>query len=140
VGPQQTDDPIEHYLQVIADKTGSLIAAAAQLGVLLSNAPTEFERPMTQYGEKIGVAFQLVDDVIDISDADTGKNPGTDIRAGVSTLPLLYLKRQASTDQDAASLLARLVRGADTDPETPLPDFDAAIAELRAHDVTKRTI
>lgn len=140
IGPQPGDDPIEHYLQVLGDKTGSLIAAAAHLGVLLSNAPAEFESPVKEYGEKIGIAFQLADDVIDLSDGDTGKNPGTDIRAGVSTLPLLYLKREAEIDPDAATLLERLARGADTDPETPLPDFDAAISELRGHEVTRRTI
>lgn len=139
VGPQPGDDPIEHYLQVLGDKTGSLIAAAAHLGVILSNAPREFEAPVMEYGEKIGVAFQLADDVIDLSSADTGKNPGTDIRAGVATLPLLYLTQQATSDPDAAALLERLVRGADTDPATPLPDFDAAIAELRDHEVTRRT-
>lgn len=140
IGPQPGEDPIEHYLQVIADKTGSLIATAAHLGVMLSNAPHEFEEPVTEYGEKIGVAFQLVDDVIDLSDGDTGKTPGTDIRAGVVTLPMLYLKREAEGDSDAASLVGRLLRGADTDPGTPLPDFDEAIARLREHAVTQRVI
>jgi len=140
IGPQPGDDPIEHYLQVISDKTGSLIAAAAHMGVLLSNAPREFEAAMMEYGEKIGVAFQLVDDVIDLSDGDTGKNPGTDIRAGVVTLPMLYLRREAEADKDAAALLERLLRGADTDPDTPLPDFDSAIAELRDHAVTQRVV
>lgn len=140
IGPQPADDPVEHYLQVIADKTGSLIAAAAHLGVLLSNAPGEFEQPVKEYGERIGVAFQLVDDVIDVSDADTGKTAGTDIRAGVATLPVLYLKREAEGDADAAALLERLLRGADTDPGTPLPDFDAAIAQLREHEVTRRVV
>lgn len=140
LGPQEGEDPIEHYLQVIADKTGSLIATSAHLGALLSNAPREFEEPLTVFGEKIGVAFQLVDDVIDLSDGDTGKDPGTDIRAGVVTLPMLYLRRAAETDEDAAALLERLLRGADTDPCTPLPDFDGAIAELRDHEVTRRAI
>lgn len=140
LGPQEGEDPIEHYLQVISDKTGSLIATSAHLGVLLSNAPAEFEAAMVEYGERIGVAFQLVDDVIDLSDGDTGKNPGTDIRAGVVTLPMLYLRRAAVTDEGAAALLERLLRGADADPEAPLPDFDEAIAELRDHEVTRRAI
>lgn len=140
IGPQPGDDPVEHYLQVIADKTGSLIATAALLGVLLSNAPAEFERPVMTYGESIGVAFQLVDDVIDLSDGDTGKNAGTDIRAGVATLPLLYLKREAESSTEAAALLERLLRGADSDPESPSADFDRAIAELRDHDVTRSVL
>ena len=89
------EDPIEHYIQVLADKTGSLIAAAAQSGVVFSDADPAFEKPIVEFGEKIGVAFQLIDDVIDLSPQleETGKVPGTDLRAGVVTLPLLRLRR-----------------------------------------------
>ena len=69
VGPTDGQDPIAHYIQVLADKTGSLIAASARLGILLSGAPAEYDEPMRVYGEKVGVAFQLIDDVIDISEA-----------------------------------------------------------------------
>ena len=79
VGAQEGDDPIAFYLQVLADKTGSLIAAATQGGSIFSNAPDEYEEPLRVYGEKVGVAFQLLDDVIDLSadPAETGKVPGT---------------------------------------------------------------
>jgi heptaprenyl diphosphate synthase len=141
IGPQPGDDPIEHYLQVLADKTGSLIAAAARIGVMCSNAPREYQQPVVEFGEKIGVAFQLVDDVIDLSPQpeDTGKLPGTDLLAGVATLPLLYLRRQAETDPEAAGLVSRLDKdaglGAADDAELTL-----AIAELREHPVTRQTI
>jgi heptaprenyl diphosphate synthase len=137
VGPSPTDDPIEHYLQVLSDKTGSLIAASAQLGVIFSNAPQEYEQPVIEFGERIGVAFQLIDDVIDLAPATsaTGKKAGTDIRAGVATLPLLYLQKRARKNQDAAALLARVTR-----TDAPDAEIDAAIAELRAHAVTKATI
>src|SRR5690606_23431786 len=56
VGPADSDDPVEFYLQVLADKTGSLIAAAAQAGVIFSGGPAEFEEPVLEFGEKAGVA------------------------------------------------------------------------------------
>lgn len=151
LGPRPGDDPVEHYLQVLADKTGSLIAAAAQMGVVFSNACDEYAEPVVAFGEKIGVAFQLVDDVIDLSepDAETGKPQGTDLRSGVATLPLLYLRREALADPAAAALLERIERtvgeaesvdgvGGEPDPARET-EFAAAVAELRAHPVTERT-
>src|SRR5690606_23174961 len=111
VGAQDGDDPIEFYIQVLADKTGSLIAAATQGGAIFSNAPTEYEEPLRVYGEKVGVAFQLLDDVIDLSakPEETGKVPGTDLRAGVPTMPYLLLKNES--DAAAAELAARIDDG-----------------------------
>ena len=144
IGPRPTDDPIEHYLQVLADKTGSLISAAAVVGVLFSDAPAEYREPVGFFGERIGVAFQLIDDVIDLSAAVeiTGKVAGTDLRAGVPTLPLLYLRRLAESDADAAELLARIEHEVETAPETDAPDgeFAHAVAELREHPVTDDTL
>ena len=76
LGPQDGEDPIEHYLQVLADKTGSLIAASAELGVVYGDGPDEYREPLRIYGEKVGVAFQLIDDVIDILSDESGKTPG----------------------------------------------------------------
>ncbi|MFM2353861.1 MAG: hypothetical protein RLZZ608_1267 [Actinomycetota bacterium] len=140
IGPRGDDDPIDHYLQVLADKTGSLIAAAAQMGVIFSNAPEEYAAPVVAFGEKIGVAFQLIDDVIDLAEpeAETGKAQGTDLRSGVATLPLLFLRRAAVTDADAAALLARIERSVEVDGHDD--EVAAAIADLRAHSVTAETL
>ncbi|GAA1727250.1 polyprenyl synthetase family protein [Microcella frigidaquae] len=139
IGPRPGDDPIEHYLQVLADKTGSLIAAAAHMGVIFSKAPEELSAPVVAFGEKIGVAFQLIDDVIDLAEPEeTGKAQGTDLRSGVATLPLLFLRRAALTDQEAAALLARIERSVGADPDDP--ELAEAIAELRAHAVTAETL
>ena len=137
IGPQHGEDPVDHYLRVLADKTGSLISASAQLGVIFSNGSPTFEQPVREFGEKVGIAFQLVDDVIDIapSDEESGKTPGTDIRAGVATLPVLYLRRDAETDPAAAALLERL-----TPQALEGHDSDDAITLLREHPVTQRTI
>lgn len=155
IGPRPGEDAIQHYLQVLSDKTGSLIAAAAQMGVVFSGAPAEYEQPVVTFGEKVGIAFQLVDDVIDLSAGgeETGKNPGTDLRAGVATLPLLKLRERAVSDPASAALLARLEReviGGDPGADGPGAGgpgaggadagLSGAVAELRDHEVTKQTL
>jgi heptaprenyl diphosphate synthase len=142
VGAQPGQDPVEHYIQVLADKTGSLIAAAAQAGIIFSDAPAEFEQPVIAFGEKIGVAFQLIDDVLDLSPQpeETGKVPGTDLRAGVATLPLLRLRERAPHDAIAAALLERLERDVMTSNGVATEAADSAITALREHDVTAQTL
>jgi heptaprenyl diphosphate synthase len=134
IGPSENDDPIAHYIQVMADKTGSLIAASARLGIMLSGAPREFIEPMRVYGEKVGVAFQLIDDVIDISEAGpSGKTPGTDLRAGVPTLPVLLLRKAAAAgDTEAISLLALIDGGLQDDAR-----LQEALIRLRSHEVAE---
>jgi heptaprenyl diphosphate synthase len=111
---------------------------------MFSHAPEEFQEPVVEFGEKIGVAFQLIDDVIDLSPRaeETGKAAGTDLRAGVATLPLLYLRRLAETDSDAAKLLNRIDRdlNAAVYAEADDAELSAAIAELRDHAVTRQTL
>ena len=142
VGAQPGQDPVDHYIQVLADKTGSLIAAAAQAGIIFSDAPPEFEQPVIAFGEKIGVAFQLIDDVLDLSPQpeETGKVPGTDLRAGVATLPLLRLRERAPHDAVAAALLERLERDVMASNGVATPEADSAITALREHDVTAQTL
>ena len=92
MGPSAEDDPVEHYRSVVADKTGSLIATSGRFGALMSGAPPQVVDVMTEFGELIGVAFQLADDMLDVSSDshDSGKTPGTDLREGVRTLPVLH--------------------------------------------------
>ena len=108
-GPNPGQDPLEHYLKVVADKTGSLIAASACYGGMISKAPAEITDTVTIFGEKIGVAFQLADDVIDIASESnqSGKTPGTDLREGVPTLVTLnVMKSTDSADADLKQLLS----------------------------------
>lgn len=97
VGPSSTDDPVEHYLSVLADKTGSLIATSGRFGAMLSGADDAVVDIMTRFGERIGLAFQLADDIIDVASESTqlGKATGTDLREGVATLPVLHFRRTA---------------------------------------------
>ena len=108
-GPNPGQDPLEHYLKVVADKTGSLIAASARYGGMISGAPAEITDTVTVFGEKIGVAFQLADDVIDIASESnqSGKTPGTDLREGVPTLVTLnVMKSNDPADADLKRLLS----------------------------------
>lgn len=107
-GPQNGEDPLAHYLQVVADKTGSLIAASARFGAMVSGAPNDIKETLTVFGEKIGIAFQLADDVIDIASEShqSGKTPGTDLREGVPTLVTLnVMKSTRPEDRELIELL-----------------------------------
>jgi heptaprenyl diphosphate synthase len=127
-GPQNGEDALAHYLQVVADKTGSLIAASARFGAMASGAPTDIKETLTVFGEKIGVAFQLADDVIDIaSDShQSGKTPGTDLREGVPTLVTLnVMKSQRSEDRELRELVSAPIKD-----ETTVAQV---LRELRTH-------
>lgn len=119
VGPGD-EDPVQHYLSVVADKTGSLIATSGQFGAMLSGAPDDTVHVLATFGERIGVAFQLSDDVLDVASetGEFGKTPGTDLREGVATLPALHARRLGGTD-DASRRLLQLL-------DADLADDDAA--------------
>ena len=106
--PAPGEDPLAHYLEVVAGKTGSLIATSARYGAIFGGATVDVTAALTAYGEIVGSAFQLSDDILDIaSDSDeSGKTPGTDLREGVPTLPVLMA--QASTDPADARLIELL--------------------------------
>ena len=128
VGAGEDQDPLQHYLRVVADKTGSLIATSARYGALMSGAGDRVETLLTEFGERIGTAFQLSDDVIDVASetGQSGKTPGTDLREGVPTLPVLIAR--GSTDPGDARLL-ELLAGDLTDDDR----HAEALALLRAH-------
>jgi heptaprenyl diphosphate synthase len=128
VGPEPGADPVEHYLRVVADKTGSLIGTCARFGAMLADADEPTVERLARFGERIGVAFQLADDLLDVaSDAgQSGKTPGTDLREGVRTLPVLLALR-SSTPGDAR--LRELLAG-DLTGDQPRAE---ALAGLRAH-------
>ncbi|MFF0746402.1 polyprenyl synthetase family protein [Streptomyces sp. NPDC004111] len=96
-GPRDGRDPIDHYLDVMSGKTGSLVAVSCRFGAMISGADETAVDILTQYGERLGTAFQLADDVLDIaSDShESGKTPGTDLREGIPTLPVLHLRAMA---------------------------------------------
>ncbi len=127
-GPAEGEDPVSHHFRVIADKTASLFATSTELGAMTAGAPAADVARLARFGEVLGTAFQLSDDLIDIrSESDaSGKTPGTDLREGIRTLPALLV---LATDDPASARLRELV-------SRPLPDDaeqEEALALLRAH-------
>lgn len=139
-GPRDGEDPIEHHLGVLRDKTASLIAASAHLGALLGGCPPSTVQAAVRFGEKIGLAFQLADDIIDLTSnqAASGKTPGTDLREHIPTLPVLLLQAEAEADKAAGRTASAAITLADTlqgDLSDPAALSDA-VARLAAHHAT----
>src|SRR5690606_34779858 len=97
------DTTEERYFDVIYRKTAKLFEAGAQIAAIMANASPALEAAMARYGKHLGIAFQLVDDVLDYrSDrAELGKNLGDDLAEGKPTLPLIYALRHANESQRA---------------------------------------
>ncbi|GAA0374094.1 geranylgeranyl pyrophosphate synthase [Acrocarpospora corrugata] len=132
IGPAPDADPITHYLSVLSDKTGSLIATSGRFGALLSGASEDVIGRLTSACEAIGIAWQLGDDLIDVASetVGSGKTPGTDLREGIRTLPVLYAL--GSTSPAEARLRALI--------SAPVAesDVDEALFLLRDSDALKR--
>ncbi|GIH46167.1 heptaprenyl diphosphate synthase [Microbispora rosea] len=127
IGPAEGGDAIAHYISVLADKTGSLIATSGRFGAMLAGAPADVVERLTDACEAIGVAWQLGDDLIDVAapTADSGKTPGTDLREGVHTLPVLY----ALTSDDPADARLRILLSGPVAEQ----DVEETLTLLRAH-------
>ena len=138
VGPPAGADPVAHYIQVLSDKTASLIATSARFGAMFAGCPGPVVQTLVEYGERIGVAFQLADDVIDLSvEGGTGKTPGTDLREKVPTMPALLLRARVAAgagDADDRELVELLDSDLSSDA-----DLEHVVARLRAHDVLAET-
>jgi len=106
VGVQPGGDALAHYMRVIEDKTGSLIATSGRFGALFSGAPSDLVEQIADACMRIGVAWQLSDDVIDLASSpeESGKAEGTDLKQGVRTLPVLYALRSMSSSADDVRL------------------------------------
>ncbi len=115
----------DDYLRVIHYKTAKLFEAATRLGAVICQASTDDENAMAEYGMRLGTAFQLIDDVLDLSgnSEDIGKNLGDDIAEGKPTLPLLYAMRHGDTKQN------QLIRNAIE--QGGLEDFSAIIQAVK---------
>ncbi len=127
--PPPGTDPVDYYLGVLRDKTGSLIATAARYGAMFSGCDRSTIELLARYGERLGVAFQLADDLLDITSTSgvSGKTPGTDLREGVDTLAVLWAK--AGTDPADARLRKLLSRDLAADDRA----HAEALALLRDH-------
>jgi heptaprenyl diphosphate synthase len=106
VGPAAGQDPIEHHLQVLNEKTAALIDTCGRYAGMFSGATDPEIDALRRYGRAIGVAFQISDDILDLTSADSGKTPGTDLREGVPTLPVLYSAADPTADPRLLALIA----------------------------------
>jgi heptaprenyl diphosphate synthase len=129
VGPQPGQDPLDHYMAVVNDKTASLIATSGRFGAMFSDAPEGVATRIATACGAFGVAWQLADDILDVASesAQSGKTPGTDLHEGVLTLPMLHALRSARPSD--ARLVELLSSGKLTDPGL----HAEALALLRAH-------
>jgi octaprenyl-diphosphate synthase len=91
----------EGYLSIITRKTAYLISAATQIGAILGNAPEEKEKALANFGMDVGIAFQLIDDNLDYTSSESGKEPGIDLHEGKITLPLIFALNHCNTNEKA---------------------------------------
>jgi len=117
----------DNYFKVVAGKTGALIAAACEAGVFLAGGNTEQRAAIKLYGENIGLAFQIIDDLLDyLGDPSmTGKVIGNDLVEGKMTLPLIHAWQGGGTED--METLAEVLTGADDEKRDRLPEVKALI-------------
>ncbi|WP_255406784.1 polyprenyl synthetase family protein [Rhodoferax sp. OV413] len=123
------------YLRVIRSKTAKLFEASARLAAILSHSSPEIEQACADYGQALGTAFQVIDDVLDYDGdaAEMGKNLGDDLREGKATLPLIAAMQRGTPEQCA------LIRNAIENGETErLDDIIAIVKSTGALDVTRQ--
>ena len=118
----------QDYLKVIHFKTAKLFEAATRLGAVISNANKTDENALAQYGMRLGTAFQLIDDVLDLSGdaSQIGKNLGDDLSEGKPTLPLLIAMQRGSATE-AATIRKAIQQGG-------LEELPAVLAAVKATD------
>jgi heptaprenyl diphosphate synthase len=136
VGPRPGEDPFDHYLSVVTEKTGSLIATAGRFGAMFSGAPPGSAEKVMNVCAALGVAYQISDDILDVASdqVKSGKTPGTDLREGVPTLPMLHALRMAGPGD--ARLVELLSKGQLADPA----EISEALRLLRAHPAMNRAM
>jgi heptaprenyl diphosphate synthase len=110
---RRLDQTEENYVEVIRRKTGALIATSCRLGAMMSDAPAEAVDVLEAFGESLGLAFQLSDDIMDLtsSQLELGKEPGVDLKEGVYTLPVLHALQTSPDREELARILAAGAHG-----------------------------
>lgn len=126
----------EAYLQVIRSKTAALFAAAARVGAVVADRPKAEVEALDSYGLNLGIAFQLIDDVLDYSavQAELGKTVGDDFREGKVTLPVVLAWRRG--DEEERAFWTRTI----ADSQQEEGDLDRAIALMNSHQTLEDTV
>ncbi len=123
------------YLEVIARKTAILFSTAGRLSAVISGSPTETEENLAQYGQHLGVAFQLIDDALDYkaNQDQLGKNLGDDLAEGKPTLPLLYAIQNGSESE--AEVIINAIKNGNRDA---FNDVYTIVQRTKAIEYTER--
>ena len=130
------DTSLDTYLQIVSSKTAALFAAAARVGGMVTNVSDTQENALSLYGEKLGIAFQLVDDALDYSgkQAELGKSIGDDFREGKITMPVILAYEQGT--QDERAFWKRVMEGDTQDTD----DLSNAMGLIDKYDALDSTI
>ena len=120
----------ESYLRVVRGKTASLFSAACASGALLSEAPADVVGALRRYGDLLGIAFQMADDMVDFS-ASSGKPVGLDIRQRVLSLPLIYAAEDRDVGPEVRKLLAGTLGDHEVDRVAELVATSGALRRVR---------
>lgn len=145
MGPAADDDPVAFHLRVLDEKTASLIDTCARYAGMFSGCSDSDISALRRFGRAIGVAFQISDDIIDMtsSSSDSGKLPGTDLREGVRTLPVLYTLSSPDSSPELLDLVASPVADADLPRALALlavsPGMEQARATLETYAASARS-
>ena len=125
----------ENYFKVVTEKTAKLFSAAAQIGAILSGASPEAQNAMAQYGLHIGIAFQLIDDLLDYASSakNIGKNLGDDLAESKTTLPIIYAIQ--ASDEAQANFIRQSVEKGDL---TALDQIIEILKQTNALEKTKQ--
>ncbi len=117
----------DEYFRRIYSKTAALFACSTEIGALLSDAPTPHQHALRLYGEKLGQAYQIIDDVLDFtgSEQETGKPVGSDLRHGTATLPVILFLENGADRNGCLQVVLDTLSGADN------ADIEAAIETIR---------
>lgn len=140
----EADVTEQRYMEVIKAKTAKLFEASAQLGAVLAGTNAKQEQAMADYGTHLGIAFQLIDDVLDYTadSEELGKNAGDDLAEGKPTLPLIYAMRDGGADTRQAiseALVSATQQSADGSSADAAFSLDEIVAMVRASGAIDRT-
>ena len=126
----------ESYEQRIYGKTAALFAGAAEMGAVIGKAPEEMVRELRAFGVELGMAFQVIDDILDLREGtDTiGKPAGNDIRQGVVTIPVMLFAETLPAEDSTRRTIESIIAGEITDDET----IDGVVKKIRASDALAR--
>jgi geranylgeranyl pyrophosphate synthase len=139
---RQWEQPLDSYYVRIFSKTASLFASATRSGAILAGASVAEEEALYDYGRSLGMAFQIVDDILDYSgdESSMGKPVGSDLRQGIVTLPFFYYLQAHPNPAQVVTRLTGSSTGNHAVSDGSAADVDEIVAQVRASDAISRAL